>query len=150
VTRFGLAVLVLAAAGVHGAEPDGVLDGFGRAHGMIETRRACHVLDLYLALTPEQRTQGLMHVRRLDEFEGMLFPSREPAVASMWMKNTYIPLDMLFITGDGKISRIAASTTPLSEETVSSGQPVSGVLELNGGFTARHGVAPGDRFTLLD
>jgi hypothetical protein len=148
--RIGATLLLLAALTAHAAEPEGLLDGFDRARGMIETRTACHLLDIHLALTPEQRGQGLMHVRKLGEHEGMLFPTRQPAVVSMWMKNTYIPLDMLFIRADGRVARIAAATTPLSEDTIGSGEPVTAVLELNGGFAARHGVAAGDRFALLD
>jgi hypothetical protein len=148
-TRIGVALLLLGALPGRAAEPDGLLDRFDRARGMIETRTACHLLDLYLALTPEQRGQGLMHVRKLDEYEGMLFPTRQPAVVSMWMKNTYIPLDLLFIRADGHIARIAGGT-PLSEDTVSSIEPVTAVLELNGGFAASHGVTLGDRFALLD
>jgi uncharacterized membrane protein (UPF0127 family) len=67
----------------------------------------------------------------------------------MWMKNTYIPLDMLFIRANGTIAGIAANTTPFSEATISSGKPVTGVLEVNGGFAARHGVAAGDRFRVI-
>lgn len=144
------AFALLAAVAARGAEPGELLAGFERARAMIETRRACHLLDVYLALTPQQRAQGLMHVRAMGEYEGMLFPTAQPAVVSMWMKNTYIPLDMLFIGTDGRIARIAADTTPLSEATIGSGRPVSAVLELNGGFAARHGVTQGDRFALLD
>ncbi len=151
-TRFialALAGILLGALQARGAEPARLLDGFARAHGMIETPRACHLLDLFLAVSPAQRAQGLMHIRELGEFEGMLFPTREPAVVSMWMKNTYVSLDMLFIRGDGRIARIAADTIPLSEETISSGEAVTAVLELRAGFAARHSVAAGDRFALL-
>jgi uncharacterized membrane protein (UPF0127 family) len=142
--------LVLAAPPAGAAEPARLLAGFARAHGMIETRSACHLLDLYLAVGAEQRAQGLMYIRELGEFEGMLFPSRQPAVVGMWMKNTYLPLDMFFIDAAGAIREIVAQTTPLSEQTVRSREPVSAVLELNGGFAARHGVTPGDRFALLE
>lgn len=145
-------VVAVLAAGVlpaRAAEPARLLDGFARARAMIETRLACHLLDIYVTETPEQRAQGLMYVRELGEFEGMLFPTSEPAVVSMWMKNTYISLDMLFIRADGHIARIAARTTPLSEETISSGESVTAVLELRGGFAERHGVAAGDRFALI-
>lgn len=116
---------------------------------MIETEHRCHFLDVYLARTAEERAQGLMYIRELGEFEGMLFATSAPAAVSMWMKNTYIPLDMLFIRADGTIARIAADTTPFSEDTIRSGEPVTGVLEVNGGFAARHGVRPGNRFRLM-
>ncbi len=141
-----VALALLAASASRAA---GLLEQFPRAHGVIVTQQACHLLDLYLALSPEQRAQGLMHVRELGEFEGMLFPSRQPAIVSMWMKNTYIPLDMLFIAADGRIVGIAAGTTPLSEDHITSPEPVTGVLELGGGFAARHRVQTGDRFALL-
>lgn len=147
--RLALFSVVLAAAGAGAATPARLLEGFPRARGMIETGLACHLIDLYLALTPEQRAQGLMYVQELDEFEGMLFPTREPAVVGMWMKNTYLSLDMLFIRPDGRIARIEVRTTPLSERSIVSGDPVTAVLELSGGFTERHGVAAGDRFALL-
>lgn len=131
------------------AEPAGYLAEFPRAAGMIETPLACHLLDLYLAVTPAQRAQGLMYIRELGEFEGMLFTTSRPAPVSMWMKNTFVPLDMLFIAADGRIEGIAAATTPLSEDTISAPVPVTGVLELNGGFAARHRVRVGDRFTLV-
>jgi hypothetical protein len=153
VTRIGLAAIaaiaLLGTVAAWAAAPAHLLQDFARAQGMIETRRACHLLDLYLALTPAQRAQGLMHIRELGHYEGMLFPSPAPAPATMWMKNTLIPLDMLFIREDGTIARIAARTTPLSEETIDSGEPVTAVLELNGGFAERHAVAAGDRFAML-
>jgi hypothetical protein len=144
-----VAVLAAGVLPVRAAEPARLLDGFARARAMIETRLACPLLDIYVTETPEQRAQGLMYVRELGEFEGMLFPTSEPAIVSMWMKNTYISLDMLFIRADGHIARIAARTTPLSEETISSGESVTAVLELRGGFAERHGVAAGDRFALI-
>lgn len=144
-----LACLLLAAPAGRGAEPARLLEGFTRADAMIETRLACHLLDVYLARTPEERAQGLMYIRELGEFEGMLFPTSEPVVVRMWMKNTYIPLDMVFIRGNGTVASIAASTTPFSEDTISSNQAVTGVLELNGGFAARHGVRAGDRFRII-
>lgn len=145
-----LACLLLAAGAARAVEPAALLNGFERARAMVETPLACHLLDIWLAITPRQRAQGLMYVRELGEYEGMLFPNQQPAIVSMWMKNTYIPLDMLFIRADGTVAGIAAETQPLSERTISSPEPVVGVLELAGGFAARHRVGPGARFTLLD
>ncbi len=145
-----LALLGLAGPSARGAEPARLLAGFTRVHAMIETRHACHLLDIYLAISPQQRAQGLMYIRELGEFEGMLFPAQQPSVVSMWMKNTYISLDMLFIKADDRVAVIAANTTPLSEQLISSIEPVTAVLELKGGFAARHGVAPGDRFAVQE
>jgi uncharacterized membrane protein (UPF0127 family) len=149
-TRRVAAVALLVCASAHAAEPARLLADFGRGRAIIETRTACHLLDLWFALTPEQRSQGLMNIRELGEYEGMLFVSRQPAMLRMWMKNTYVSLDMLFIRGDGRIESIAARTSPFSEATISSDGEVTAVLELNGGFAERHGVARGDRFEVLE
>jgi hypothetical protein len=146
-----LAMAALLAAGPSRAgDTDRLLAEFPRARAMIETPLACHLLDIWIARTPDQRAQGLMYVHEMGEFEGMLFPSTAPAELRMWMKNTYIPLDMVFIGANGRIAGITANTTPLSEATIASPGPVTGVLELNGGFAARHRVKPGHRFALLD
>lgn len=144
-----LSTLLAATDPVCAAEPARLLEGFPRARAVIETREARHELEIFLAVTTAQRAQGLMFIRELDEFEGMLFSSRKPAVVSMWMKNTSLSLDMLFIGADGRIVRIIERTTPLAEDTISSVEPVTAVLELSAGFAARHGVMPGDRFVLL-
>ncbi len=105
-----------------------------------------HDFDVELAVKPDQRAQGLMYRRMMAAEAGMLFDfGARPQRASMWMKNTFIPLDMLFITGDGRIESIVERTVPHSLETVSSRGPVRAVLELNGGTVARLGIAPGDR-----
>ncbi|MEX2125411.1 MAG: DUF192 domain-containing protein [Woeseia sp.] len=101
---------------------------------------ACYEFEVYLALTPEQQRRGLMHVRRLPQFTGMLFVYRDDDLHSMWMKNTYIPLDILFIRGDGSVSSIAAMTEPLSLQSIKSIEPVTYVLELNGGIAAKLGI----------
>ena len=86
-----------------------------------------------------------MYRRSLADDAGMLFVYGSEGMVSMWMRNTFIPLDMLFIAGDGRIVRIAERTVPQSLETISSGRPVIGVLEVNGGTAARLGIQPGDR-----
>jgi uncharacterized membrane protein (UPF0127 family) len=75
----------------------------------------------------------------------MLFDFGEERIVVMWMKNTYVPLDMIFIRADGTIARIAENTTPLSEAQISSGTPVKGVLEVVAGTARKYGIAPGDR-----
>jgi hypothetical protein len=101
---------------------------------------ACYEFDVYLALTPEQQRRGLMHVRHLPQFAGMLFVYRGDGMRSMWMKNTYIPLDILFIRGDGSVSSIAAMTEPLSLQSIASTEAVTYVLELKGGVAAELGI----------
>ncbi|MFG1299072.1 DUF192 domain-containing protein [Xanthobacter sp. V3C-3] len=101
--------------------------------------------EVEVARTDEQRTTGLMYRKSLGERAGMLFDFKVDQPVYMWMKNTYIPLDMLFIRADGSIARIAAMTTPLSTETISSGEPVRAVLEIAGGQARKLGIKPGDR-----
>lgn len=101
--------------------------------------------DIELAVSPQQQAQGLMYRRSLAAEAGMLFVYRPARPVSMWMKNTLIPLDMLFIAADGEIVKIAERTVPLSLTSISSDQTVRGVLELNGGTADRLGIRPGDR-----
>ena len=112
---------------------------------VIETANGQHHFTVELALSPQQQAQGLMFRQSLASDHGMLFDFGQERMAGMWMRNTFIPLDMLFIGRDGRIRRIAADTTPLSEATISSGVPVRAVLELAAGTSARLGIAPGDR-----
>jgi hypothetical protein len=104
-----------------------------------------HRFEVELALTNAQHAQGLMYRRSLAEDAGMLFLYRGAGTVSMWMKNTTIPLDMMFIAPDGRIVDIAERTVPYSLETVSSRYAASAVLEVNGGTVARLGIQPGDR-----
>ena len=98
-----------------------------------------------LAVSPEQRSQGLMFREDLAEDRGMLFDFGRPQRASMWMRNTYVPLDMLFIDAAGRITQIATDTQPLSDAAIASREPVRAVLELRAGVTAKLGIEPGDR-----
>ena len=104
------------------------------------SEHACYVFDIYVAMTREQQSQGLMYVRYMPESTGMLFVYRQPRALSMWMKNTYIPLDMLFIRADGSIANIEINTEPLSLESIHASEPLNFVLELNAGVTERLGV----------
>jgi uncharacterized protein len=95
--------------------------------------------------TDETRARGLMFRRELPDGYGMLFDFEREQEIGMWMENTYISLDMLFIRGDGRILRIAENTEPLSRRTIPSGGPVRAVLEVIGGTARKLGIAPGDR-----
>lgn len=88
---------------------------------------------------------GLMYRNRLDPDRGMIFPFDPPRDASFWMRNTLIPLDMIFVRADGSIANIEANTVPYSEEPVTSAGPVAAVLELAGGRSAELGIKPGDK-----
>ncbi len=104
-----------------------------------------HFFRVEMAITPEQRARGLMFRRQLAPDAGMLFDFLVPQQAAFWMKNTLIPLDMLFIAADGRIVNITERTVPHSLSMVPSAGPVRAVLELNGGTVARLGIRPGDR-----
>lgn len=95
--------------------------------------------------TPDERAKGLMYRRELPEGRGMLFDFSPEQNVSMWMKNTYISLDMIFIRADGRILRIAENTTPESEAIIPAGGPVRGVLEVIAGTAKKYGIAPGDK-----
>lgn len=111
----------------------------------IVTQSGVHVFDVELAATPDERSKGLMFRRELPPGQGMLFDFSGEGHVSMWMKNTYISLDMIFIRADGRIARIAENTEPLSETTIPSGVPVKAVLEVPAGTARRLGIALGDR-----
>jgi uncharacterized membrane protein (UPF0127 family) len=98
-----------------------------------------------VARNDADRAQGLMYRRAMPANQGMLFDFGRVEPVAMWMQNTYLPLDMLFIRPDGTIARIAANTEPLSTRTIPSGEPVLAVLELNAGTAARLGIKTGDR-----
>jgi uncharacterized protein len=111
----------------------------------IATKSGVHVFAVEMATTPEEQAKGLMFRRHMPEGQGMLFDFHQEQPASFWMKNTYIPLDMIFIRADGRILRIAENTVPLSEALVTSGGPVRAVLEVNAGTARKLGIASGDR-----
>jgi uncharacterized membrane protein (UPF0127 family) len=131
----GLSILACAMP----AAADGALDAaFQKDVLIIEaSAHACYRFDIYLAADHSQRARGLMHVRRLPRSTGMLFVYEAADYRSMWMKNTYIPLDILFVRGDGRVSSVAKDTEPLSLRSIASIEPVTYVLELNSGVTDR-------------
>ena len=104
-----------------------------------------HRFKVELAETPAQMTQGLMFRTSLAPDAGMLFDYKEPTVATMWMRNTLIPLDMLFVDTQGRIVNIHERAVPQSDDVIGSAEPVRAVIELNGGTAARLGIEPGDR-----
>jgi len=131
------------------ADEGGLDDAFAQTVLTIEaSEHACYRFDVYLALNTQQQRRGLMHVRNLPERTGMLFIYRNAAFLSMWMKNTYIPLDILFIRGDGTVSSVAADTVPLSLQSIRAVEPVNFVLELNAGVSKRLHIDSGSRLVL--
>ena len=111
----------------------------------IATKSGVHVFSVEVARDDADRAKGLMFRRELPEGRGMLFDFAREAPVAMWMRNTFIPLDMIFIQGDGRILRIAENTEPKSERIIPSGGPVLAVLEVIGGTARKLGIAPGDR-----
>ena len=119
--------------------------GLEQAPLTIESGRAKHRFTVEVASTPEQQQMGLMHRSALAPDRGMIFPFDAPRPASFWMKNTLIPLDMIFVRADGSIANIEANTVPLSLQPVSSDGPVAAVLEIAGGRSAELGIKAGDK-----
>jgi len=122
-------------------------EAFDKGVLVIETASdGCFKFDVYLALTRSQQQRGLMFVRHLPPWTGMLFLYDRASVRSMWMKNTYISLDIVFARGDGVVSSVAANTEPLSLKTISALEPINYVLELNAGTAEKLGIEVGSRF----
>ena len=106
---------------------------------------ARHAFQVEVARNDADRAQGLMFRRNLAPDRGMLFDFARVQPISMWMQNTYIPLDMVFIRPDGTIARVAENAEPLSTRMIPSGEPVLAVLEVPGGTAARLAIKAGDR-----
>ena len=110
----------------------------------IKSTDSIHEFSVELAITPAQKAYGLMYRQAMPAGQGMLFNYDTPQVATMWMKNTYIPLDMVFIRSDGVIENIIQRTVPHSQAILSATNKVRGVLELNAGTTSKLGIDVGD------
>jgi hypothetical protein len=111
----------------------------------IVSKSGVHTFSVEIADTDAAREKGLMYRRSLPEGTGMLFDFHQDQEVAFWMQNTYIPLDMIFIRGDGRILRIAENTEPLSTRQIPSGGAVRAVLEVIAGTSRKLGIAPGDR-----
>jgi uncharacterized membrane protein (UPF0127 family) len=111
----------------------------------IATKSGVRTFAVELAVTDEERAKGLMFRKEVPEGYGMLFDFKQEQPVTMWMKNTYVSLDMIFIKNDGRIARIAENTKVLSEDIIPSGQLVRAVLEVVGGTARKYGIAAGDK-----
>ena len=118
---------------------------FPRSALEIRSAHGRNWFNIRIADTPARQELGLMYETRLPADEGMLFPQAQPRVMSMWMKNTYIPLDMLFIDSRGRIVCLLANTRPQSLEILSCPKAAKAVLEIGGGEAAERGIRVGDR-----
>lgn len=111
----------------------------------IETRQGRFDFDVEIADEPGEQQIGLMYRKEMPPRHGMLFEFGQPRPVSMWMRNTFLPLDMVFVRPDGTVARVAERTEPFSETIIASGEPVSHVLELNAGISRLIGLKAGDR-----
>jgi uncharacterized membrane protein (UPF0127 family) len=118
--------------------------GLEQAALTIASSNGEHRLTVEVAKTPEEQARGLMFRNSVPPDRGMIFPYDPPVPASFWMKNTLVPLDMIFIRADGTIARIVTAK-PLDETSVPAGEPVAAVLELRGGRAAELGIREGDK-----
>jgi len=134
-----LMVLTLIPDTIHAAEPARL------EQVVVETAQGRFAFTTEIADTPELRQRGLMFRQRVPEDRAMLFDWGRVEPVSMWMRNTLVSLDMIFIAADGRVAKVAEATEPLSETTISSDGPVAAVLEVVAGTARRIGLEPGDR-----
>lgn len=149
-TRLILAAFALALAGCKGesateAPAVHAESGLSVVPLTITSQGKVHRFRVELAQTPAQQAQGLMFRTKLGPNEGMLFPMNPPRPAGFWMRNTVIPLDLLFVAPDGTVLNIAANAKPYDETKLQSAGPVKAVLELPGGRAAELGIVAGDK-----
>lgn len=146
IAAFAAALLVLSVAGCRAppSTPEVSEAGLQLVEVQVRSARGTHRFTAELAETADQQARGLMFRETLAPDAAMLFPFTPPRPASFWMKDTLIPLDMLFVRQDGSIAYIAAETEPYSELPVGIEEPVSAVLEIAGGRAAALGIVEGD------
>ena len=148
VSRFWTVAAVLLLVPACSSRPAGSTEAAAKVDTIpltIKSAKAEHRYNIEIARTQEEHERGLMFRKSLPADGGMIFPMVPARMASFWMKNTEIPLDMIFIRADGMIARIEAETIPYSLEPVQAMEPVSAVLEIAGGKAAELGIAAGDR-----
>ena len=151
--RFGLALvaaMALAGSTAVVAQSGPIEDLAAFPRGKLEIadgKKVKHTFEVWLADSPQRQAQGLMFVRALPDMRGMLFVHESPKPISMWMKNTYIPLDMVFIDEHGRIQQIVEHATPHSLDIIRSNEPALAVLEIAGGEAKRLGLHAGQRVT---
>jgi uncharacterized membrane protein (UPF0127 family) len=149
-TFIALALVLVAACAIAQSQPEiQDLSNFPRTTLEIHTKPHAQKFNVWVADTSARQAQGLMFVRDLPADEGMIFPMQKPRVAAFWMKNTYISLDLLFVGSDGRIVKIAPNAVPFSLATISSGAPISMVVEIKAGEAERRGVKVGDSVSWL-
>jgi hypothetical protein len=143
--RFAALALLFAFASLPAAAQDQAQPKLPLENLEILTKTGIRVFNVEFAQTEEQRRIGLMFRKELPDGEGMLFDFVRPQPVAMWMRNTYVSLDMIFIRADGTIANIARNTEPFSERSIYAEGFVKGVLEVVAGTADRYGIAPGDK-----
>src|SRR6266481_4032410 len=144
IKRLAFAVLVVAvAAGLVASSP--AARSAEQQILEIASKTGVHVFSVELAVTDEERGRGLMYRRSVPQSYGMLFDFKRDQEITMWMRNTYVSLDMIFIQSDGRIRRIAETTETESDKIIPSGGQVRAVLEVAAGTARKLGIEPGDR-----
>lgn len=137
-------LLLLAPAAPSVAQETGVAQSLKAVPLSIESRGKLRRYQVEVAATPGQQEIGLMFRKTMPTDHGMIFPMKPPRPVSFWMKNTWLPLDLIFIGPDKRIVRIAENAEPLSLDLIDCPEPVSAVLELNGGAARAAGISVGD------
>ncbi|HEV8388264.1 MAG TPA: DUF192 domain-containing protein [Dongiaceae bacterium] len=127
------------------AAPSGFAAGLPRDMLLVETGSSQYRFEVEIADDATERAEGLMYRQSLADNAGMLFLYPKPQPVEFWMKNTPLSLDIVFVRADGTIARIAADTTPMSEDLIPSGEPVRAVLEVKAGTMRQLGITVGDR-----
>lgn len=125
--------------------PAALAAGLPRDVVLLETGSSQFRFEVEVADDPAERAEGLMYRKTLADNAGMLFLYAKPQPVEFWMKNTLLSLDIVFVRADGTIARIAANTTPMSEDLIPSGEPIRAVLEVKAGTMRQLGVTVGDR-----
>lgn len=144
---FVLVLFLLSACGSILVIPDKTvesLDQFPEESVVIETRLKEHHFQMWVADTPPRRAQGLMSVRSLEDSRGMLFLYNSPTRVVMWMKDMVIPIDILFITADGRVLSMKRYVRPSTLQPIQATEPISAVIELPGGTATRLNLKNGD------
>ena len=132
-------------AAAHGVEECQPAPERPREKLQVVTASGPHPFRVEVARTTEQRAKGLMCRKTMARDQGMLFTFDGETPIYMWMKNTFLPLDMVFVSRKGVVTAVAANTTPFSQELISSGGPAYAVIELNAGVASEVGIAEGAR-----
>lgn len=135
------ALLVLLVLPLTAWPSDDLDDAFDRdVLVVVASKYGCYRFDVYLAVSQAQRSRGLMHVRDMPEMTGMLFVYDGAGYISMWMKNTFIPLDMVFVRADGTVSSVVRNTEPQSLRSIRSNEALPYILELNAGVADKYSI----------